>query len=120
MGLMRAACSKTPQSQGTSTPQPQGEANPHQVSEEKARNTMTATTDAKQAQFKARHTNYYHSALKLKILILDMIKPNKYYSIGHKQCSTQPGLDMPNKEEPNTAAQPQGGGQPVQGDRGEG
>ena len=34
---------------------------------------MAATTDAEQAQFKARHTNYYYSALKLIIVILDMI-----------------------------------------------
>ena len=45
MGLMRAACYKTPQSQGTSTPQPQA---------------MAVTTDAKQAQFKARHTDDYY------------------------------------------------------------
>ena len=70
---MKATCYKTPQSQGTSTPQPQVEANLYQVSEEKTRNAMAATTDAEQAQFKARHTNYYYSALKLIIVILDMI-----------------------------------------------
>ena len=88
---------------------PQGEANPNQVSEEKAMNAMTATTDDKQAQFKARHTDYYHSALKLIILIRDMIKPNKYYPRGHKEHGTQPDLDIPTKEEPTTTAQPQGG-----------
>ena len=56
IGLMKAACSKTPESQ---------------MSEEKARKAMAATTDAKQAQlqvqFKARHTDdyhYYYAALK--------------------------------------------------------
>ena len=110
MGLMRAACYKTPQSQGTSTPE-------HQA--------MAVITDAKQAPFKARHTDdyYYHyycATLKLIIVILNMIKPNSHYSRGQKEHSNQPGLDMPNKEKPDTAAHPQGGGQPVQGDRGEG
>ena len=82
MGLIKAACSKTPKSQGTSMPQPQGETNLYHVSEEKARNAMAATTDAElaqlQVQFKARHTDYYYSALNLIIFILDMIKPNSY------------------------------------------
>ena len=87
MGLLRAACSKTPQSQGTDAKQAQ-----------------------LQAEFKVRHTDdyYYYAALKLIILILNMIKPNSHYSRGHKERSTQPGLDMSNKEEPTTAAQPQG------------
>ena len=113
MGLMREACSMTPQSQETSTPQPQGTSTPQPQA-------MAVTTDAKQAlaqlqaQSKARQTDdyyyqYYYAALKLIIVILNMIKPNSHYSRGQKEHSNQPGLDMPNKEKPDTAAQPQGG-----------
>ena len=108
MGLRRAACSMTPQSQGTSTPQPQA---------------MEVTTDAKQAQvqaqFKARQTedyynHYYHcycATLKQIILIQNMIKHNSIYSRGQNENSTQPGWDndRPNKEKLTTTAQPQGG-----------
>ena len=66
MSLMKAACSKTPQYLGT--PMPQGEANLYQVTEEKARNAMAATTDAEQtqlqAQFKARQTDFLLFCLK--------------------------------------------------------
>ena len=106
---MKVACSKTPQSQ---------------VSEEKARKATAATTDAKQAQLqaqsKARHMDDYCATLKLILVILNMIKPNSHYSRGQKEYSNQTGLDIPNNEEPTTAAQPQGGGQHVQRDRGEG
>ena len=54
MVLMKAACFKTPQSQGTSTPHPQGEANLYQVPEEKARNAMAASVPG---QAKSRRHN---------------------------------------------------------------
>ena len=73
---MRAACSMTPQSQGTSMPQPQA---------------MAVTTDAKQAQLqaqsKARHMDDYCATLKLILVILNMIKPNSHYSRGQKEHS---------------------------------
>ena len=38
-----------------------------------------------------------------------MIKHNSHYSRGQNEHSTQSGLDIPNQEELNTTAQPQGG-----------